>query len=665
MGIIIDENGDKIENVLVTVGNTTTLTDRNGMFIVSNAQVFENFAYIKAQKDGYLNGSRVVIPKTNGTNKISITLIKREIRQRIQSGIVSEVSLGTTKVRFSSDFIIADGSPYVGPVDVLLHYVRPYALATFTEASGNFLAQKASNEARALETYGMISVNLFSPSGEELNINSNSPATIEFPVDVSQTSIAPETINLWYFDEAQGYWKEEGQATKEGNKYVAEVSHFTWWNYDIPFDAINFCFSINPSHSDTTIPYYVIIKRASNDQIIYAGDIFACETECGLVPRNEEILVSIDSQSDSCDQQLVDSETLGGYATDTTVEISFTEEVTTTSITEIATNCDGEPITNGYIYINDADTFSITDGTIDIVYTSCSVDVVSIEVLDFNTSLWTVVQSVTEEGANIKLGTVSTCESNGGIYYGDVTLETQQEINDFEVYGFAEIDGNLTIGPELHTNSIIDLSTLASLEIIIGTLNIQRNSHLPSLAGLDNITYVQVLRVVDNEQLVSLTGLESLTTIIVSVIIEDNNNLTSLAGLENVTQLDFLRVRSNDSLTSLSGVNSVTELIILEIDANPQLIDLTGLEQITTLSTLWILNNDALVSLDGLQNLNLILESAFQPEVAVGITPYCDTNKPAPDPNLVDLCAVRNDFLNSSTKNTQINIAIGNNGYNP
>jgi len=88
MGIIIDENGDKIENVLVTVGNTTTLTDRNGMFIVSNAQVFENFAYIKAQKDGYLNGSRVVIPKTNGTNKISITLIKREIRQRIQSGIV-------------------------------------------------------------------------------------------------------------------------------------------------------------------------------------------------------------------------------------------------------------------------------------------------------------------------------------------------------------------------------------------------------------------------------------------------------------------------------------------------------------------------------------------------------------------------------------------------
>ncbi|MCH2194773.1 MAG: hypothetical protein MK119_11675 [Kordia sp.] len=211
----------------------------------------------------------------------------------------------------------------------------------------------------------------------------------------------------------------------------------------------------------------------------------------------------------------------------------------------------------------------------------------------------------------------------------------------------------------------MDLSTLASLEIIIGTLNIQRNSHLPSLAGLDNITYVQVLRVVDNEQLVSLTGLESLTTIIVSVIIEDNNNLTSLAGLENVTQLDFLRVRSNDSLTSLSGVNSVTELIILEIDANPQLIDLTGLEQITTLSTLWILNNDALVSLDGLQNLNFILESAFQPEVAVGITPYCDTNKPAPDPNLVDLCAVRNDFLNSSTTNTQINIAIGNNGYNP
>ena len=87
-------------------------------------------------------------------------------------------------------------------------------------------------------------------------------------MDASQTGIAPETINLWYFDEENGYWKEEGQAIKDGNKYVAEVTHFTWWNCDILFDAIDFCFSISPLHTDTTIPYYVVIRRASNNQII-------------------------------------------------------------------------------------------------------------------------------------------------------------------------------------------------------------------------------------------------------------------------------------------------------------------------------------------------------------------------------------------------------------
>jgi hypothetical protein len=30
-------------------------------------------------------------------------------------------------------------------------------------------------------------------------------------------------------------WKEEGSATLSGNKYVTTVSHFSWWNIDMPW----------------------------------------------------------------------------------------------------------------------------------------------------------------------------------------------------------------------------------------------------------------------------------------------------------------------------------------------------------------------------------------------------------------------------------------------
>ena len=61
---------------------------------------------------------------------------------------------------------------------------------------------------------------------------------MSIPVGSTQTSSAPAEIPLWYFDETNGVWKEEGKATLQGNEYVGEVSHFTFWNCDISWDLI-------------------------------------------------------------------------------------------------------------------------------------------------------------------------------------------------------------------------------------------------------------------------------------------------------------------------------------------------------------------------------------------------------------------------------------------
>ena len=102
------------------------------------------------------------------------------------------------------------------------------------------LGQNTGGEANLLETFGMLTVELTGSNNEKLQITSDSE--LKFPIANEQLSTAPNTIPLWYFDEENGYWIEDGEATKVGNQYVGTVSHFTPWNVDIPLPNENIIF---------------------------------------------------------------------------------------------------------------------------------------------------------------------------------------------------------------------------------------------------------------------------------------------------------------------------------------------------------------------------------------------------------------------------------------
>ena len=48
IGKVLDESGNVLANVQISVGNQTVYTDHNGVFVINNASVYENFAFIKA-----------------------------------------------------------------------------------------------------------------------------------------------------------------------------------------------------------------------------------------------------------------------------------------------------------------------------------------------------------------------------------------------------------------------------------------------------------------------------------------------------------------------------------------------------------------------------------------------------------------------------------------
>jgi len=667
-GVVRNESRQNLEGVQITIGNTITTTDRNGIFILNDVDVFENFAYIKAQKSGYLNGSRVVVPNKGGTNRILIELITKEVTATINSGEFSEViTQDGGKVSFPGNFVTSDGNPYTGQVDVMVHYLQPNRSTTFSQMPGSLFAQTEGNDARNLETYGMISVNLFSPSGQELNIDENSPATIELPVDYSQTSTAPETIDLWYFDEEVGYWKEQGTATKVGDKYIGEVTHFSWWNCDIPLEYINFCFSLSPESNNSNTPYSVIIQRVLNNQFIFSGYVYSGEElECGLIPKDEEIRVFIYGAGSNCPSLLIHQEELGGFSTDTSVEISFTQQQTlTTNLVGTITNCNGNPLTSGYVFIDAPNTFSIVDGMININIEHCQNEPIDVQIFDHDSGQWTIIYNVNLNGGTIDLGSLSTCEDSGGIYNGDITLSNQNDIDNFGMFDYRIINGTLRISDDNTSTSITDLTPLSTLVEVKDLFVITSNESLESLEGLNSLIATEDLAISGNALLTSLQGLDNLSSVD-HFSIRSNIGLLTLEGIENLTTIKTLSLGYNPLLNSISALSNLTSLNQFYLENNDAITTLVGLEQITSIYYLWISGNDALEDLNGLENLITMLPANFFPSIVIGNMPPSNFDGSfvhEPNISLSDYCALENLFVNGN--GTSVIVYIQDNLYNP
>lgn len=73
IGTVVDENKNPLENVTITIGNKTAITDSIGHFEIKNTNVNEHFPYLEAKKQGYENNTISIVPK-NEIEELSIIL---------------------------------------------------------------------------------------------------------------------------------------------------------------------------------------------------------------------------------------------------------------------------------------------------------------------------------------------------------------------------------------------------------------------------------------------------------------------------------------------------------------------------------------------------------------------------------------------------------------
>lgn len=351
IGQVVDKDSNPIQGVMVSIGSSTAQTDANGVFIINNATVNQRFAYIKAKKSGYIDGSRAMVP-TAGKNKVTIMMLPSTPVATIQAGQTSEVALPSgTKIAFDGAFQDENGNDYSGAVQVAMYHLLPSNPKVDQLMPGMLYAQRSNNQEAVLATFGMLNVELKGAAGQKLNLKTGHVADIIMNIDASQLATAPNAIPLWHFDAEKGYWKEDGIATKVGNTYVGKVSHFSWWNCDTFSSVVSLTVTVADSNGNPVSNAGVSLVVNSTGFTSYILSTNADGQVSGLVPANQALTMNLYPAA-NCG--VSDSSVIGPFSANTILPPVTLNAVSvvSTHVTGTLLQCNGSNVTNGYVLLS-------------------------------------------------------------------------------------------------------------------------------------------------------------------------------------------------------------------------------------------------------------------------------------------------------------------------
>jgi|GEM_PF-1232033 len=352
VGYIYDEQGQAMADVSVTILNSATQTNEYGVFVFRDINLDKNGTYVKATKGGFILGSDMLYPDRAEANFSYIKMLKLS-----SSTTVSGTNGGNIVVQGGgiitfppNGFVNQDGAAHTGSVTVTAKRISADDPDLSDVMPGGLVAMDKEGYTRVLGTLGMVAVELRDVNGNEIELAEGVQATVQFPIASSQLEAAPDQIALWSFDEDRGLWIEEGFATREGNNYVGEVSHFSYWNCDAPFPLIHLCGTVLLPDGRPAVNMGVQVMA----DVIYSTGFGYTDSEgrfCGKMPKGEELKITVFFPG--CEQEgyMI---TVGPFNTDTELDPITLPNVDNqgSGIITGTVYCDGDPLPNASIVVN-------------------------------------------------------------------------------------------------------------------------------------------------------------------------------------------------------------------------------------------------------------------------------------------------------------------------
>ncbi|MBT8190900.1 MAG: hypothetical protein KJO29_10775 [Bacteroidia bacterium] len=348
-GIIVDQDGNAIQNVVIEYNNKDQRSDENGYFKIENTSVNESGGYLSFSKPGYFNNFKFFLPETGVNSFLRVKMISRQLSGNISAVNGGSLDLpGGASITFPKDaFKLENGNSYDGGVRVFAHWFDPASNDISAAMPGDLRGLNESSEIVQLATFGMMAVELESDNGQKLQLKDNITAELIFPVPDKIIGDAPSEILTWSFDEANGYWKEEGAAVLNNNQYIAEVSHFSFWNCDAPFPVVEIYGKL-VDQDGNPLPFYSICIQAFNNTQTGYGWSNLDGGFRGKIPKDEMLNFVV---KDDCGD-IVFEQKIGPFNTAVSLGNIVIQDQSQVTIHGILLDCDSKPVSNGYVKID-------------------------------------------------------------------------------------------------------------------------------------------------------------------------------------------------------------------------------------------------------------------------------------------------------------------------
>jgi uncharacterized protein (TIGR02145 family) len=364
IGQVFDESGAPLAGATVQAGygSQSVITDERGFFRLLDITGYENIALVRVSKAGYFDGSRSFVP-TDGQNRVRIALLAKNDAGTFSAAAGGQVSLEGVTIDFAPGSIALNGQPYTGAVHVAINSMDPSDTWNMSQQMPGSLVGANGQQFEVLRSMGMAGVELTDDSGQELQLQAGSTAAMRFEVPASLLADAPATIPLWYYSESQGYWVREGEATLDGTAYEGEVSHFSFWNCDIPGEAHVFTLTLlDDAHGGSATPIEGV-------HVVIASTVFGtCDgytdsngVVSGLVPANVELVVNVYIICGNT-ETLVYTGAIGPLTADYSTSWSITDLPNLALLQGQLLNASGSPVA-GYVYLESGGFTSTADGS--------------------------------------------------------------------------------------------------------------------------------------------------------------------------------------------------------------------------------------------------------------------------------------------------------------
>jgi len=456
VGYILDNENNPVAGAQVSIYSGETISNEFGVFAFENTKVDLQGTFIKVEKEGYLIGSDMVYPNSNGngTSRIKMLKIINETSFEASEGGIVNIQGGGTITFSPSSLIRSNGSIYDGKVSSTAYMVSPTDPELGVLMAGGLLGLDQKGRHRVLSTYGMLAVELRGFDNQILRLKSDKIADLSFPIDDSLQGTVESDVPGWSFNFQDGLWHESAITTNDNQNFKTSINSLGFWNLALPNAVSQVCGRLIYTNDLPAKSYVVqIINNGLPSRIgITDQDGYFC----GKVPFGENLKFQVlhpickNVLKEMAIGQFEEVGTIGD------VIIDVDEEYITGAI-----ECGGDEISNATIIIESGDYTSIhypnSNGlfSINLDEILCSSSTYSLFAYNNTTQMMSEVVELTANSAEIlnlevcqvdcTLGAVFEFEKEDYCLDGDYSRVSIQVAGGSGDYGYAWQDGSTDI----------------------------------------------------------------------------------------------------------------------------------------------------------------------------------------------------------------------------